>query len=378
MCYAYYRRICRPSSQRPILMNSAIDTPDTATNQAQPRRFKQWAVNGALMAASILLVLLVLEAGLRFRYAIAPSHLAWDDTLGWRTQENYAFDGQVLDAEGEAYHVAFTTDESGFRRFGDLATDLPKLLVIGDSFTLARHASDGETFYDHLANALPVEVFAYGSEGYGTTQEWMAMQEIVLQKVDPDIVLWQFTSNDFINNSYELETRSRWNNNGWTRPYQLANGETVYKSPHPLGAWNSFLIRHSRLGHSLSARLSPLLFPPPEPGVEAEILEQGRDHPLLPPAVGITESVLREVRAVFRDIPFLLFDVGPPFAPLNEAAKDAAGAAEIQYIQGVIESVEEAQRRGETVTCHDRAHWNPRGHAIAAEVLISYFRRHVL
>ena len=57
-----------------------------------------------------------------------------------------------------------------------------------------------------------------GRCGYGSLQEFMILGRY-LDEISPDIVLWQFCSNDFINNYHELESVSFSNNNQMTRPY---------------------------------------------------------------------------------------------------------------------------------------------------------------
>jgi len=44
--------------------------------------------------------------------------------------------------------------------------------------------------------------------------------------IDPAIILWQYSGNDIINNSYELERSSYINNNGMRRPYLTETGKS--------------------------------------------------------------------------------------------------------------------------------------------------------
>src|SRR5437867_3136868 len=98
----------------------------------------------------------------------------------------------------------------GFRRFGDPSSSRPKLLVVGDSFTHALEVSDDKTYYALLGDRLGAEVFAYGAGGYGTLQESLVLDEYV-DIIKPDAILWQFCSNDFVNNDLELESMSYYN-----------------------------------------------------------------------------------------------------------------------------------------------------------------------
>ena len=111
--------------------------------------------------------------------------------------------------------------------FGKLSSAKPRVFVIGDSFTQATAASDQQTYYAVLQRLLDVEVFAYGGGGYGSLQEFMILDRY-LDLIKPSLILWQFCTNDFINNSPELETGSVINNNGIVRPYWVDHQSTTF------------------------------------------------------------------------------------------------------------------------------------------------------
>jgi hypothetical protein len=332
---------------------------------------KNKLIGCGLTCASLLLVLLVLEAGLRFKHWAAPSHIAWDDTLGWRTAGNHVFEGTLHDASGAAYPVRRTTDEHGFRMAGNLDSGRPRLLVLGDSFTYAKDVSDDETYFARLGEALDVEVFAYGCEGFGTLQEYMVL-DAHLDRIQPDFILWQFCWNDVINNSEELERASNQNNNGWRRPY-WRDGAVVYATPKPFGALRHAAVRHSRLLHSIQVRLSNLLYDPERPTVENAIREEGREHPGLQQASSATQAVLAQAVKRAGDVPILSFSVSL-FEPLNDEMRSILDSVGITYIPGVAEAVEGAAANGTVVKAADNTHWNPRGHALAAKILAEPLR----
>ena len=58
-----------------------------------------------------------------------------------------------------------------------------------------------------------MEVFAYGAGGYGTLQEYLILDEVV-DHIRPTMLLWQFCSNDFINNDHALEVAGALNDDG--------------------------------------------------------------------------------------------------------------------------------------------------------------------
>jgi hypothetical protein len=78
-------------------------------------------------------------------------------------------------------------------------------------------------------------IFAYGGGGYGTLQEYMILDRYV-DKINPDMVLWQFCANDLIINSHELESASFSNNNQMKRPY-YENDQIKWLFPRQYRGW---------------------------------------------------------------------------------------------------------------------------------------------
>jgi len=91
----------------------------------------------------------------------------------------------------------------GKKVFGDLATEKIKIFVIGDSFTGGWGPKEESMYYNVLAEGLNAEVFVYGGVGYGTLQEYLALDRY-FDLIEPDLVLLQVTWNDFIDNSLKL------------------------------------------------------------------------------------------------------------------------------------------------------------------------------
>jgi hypothetical protein len=155
--------------------------------------------------------------------------ISLDQELGWKATEHYQETLVERTNAGRPYSVRRSQKQYGFRQFGDLDSKKMRLLVIGDSFTHATAVSDDRTYHALLAQLLDVEVFAYGAGGYGTLQELMILDRYI-DTIRPDVILWQYCANDFINNDNELERLSLVNNNGWVRPY-LQKGQVLLLSP---------------------------------------------------------------------------------------------------------------------------------------------------
>ena len=195
---------------------------------------------------------------LYYKHKTSALAVSVDDKLGWRPTENFVRYREGLDAGGQEYKVEYTTNKDGFRIFGNQKTKYrKKVLFIGDSFTLAKDVSKNKTYYGNLKDILPIEVFAYGGGGYGTLQEYMIIDKYIDQ-IRPDSIVLQFSSNDFINNHYELERRSYINNNCMRRPYMTKEGRIVYLLPKRFALIREIAYKHLYFTHLLISGIDRL------------------------------------------------------------------------------------------------------------------------
>lgn len=148
-----------------------------------------------------------------------------DDFLGWK---NKAYFSTVFNKKGVG-KINFSTNNHGFRVWGNPNSIKKKILFVGDSYTEASQISDGYCYYNYLDSSI-YEIFAFGCSGYGSLQELMAIEPL-LSSISPDLIIWQFCHNDLINNSLNLEKESFINNLLLRKPY-LINNEIVYDYPH--------------------------------------------------------------------------------------------------------------------------------------------------
>ena len=66
----------------------------------------------------------------------------------------------------------------------------------------------------------------------GTLQEVMIVERHI-REIMPDILILQVCQNDFINNSFELESKSYFNNNNLLRPYLGSDGTITMQIAQP-------------------------------------------------------------------------------------------------------------------------------------------------
>lgn len=153
-----------------------------------------------------------------------------DWKLGWKPKADYLYDGPMSDLNGKEYSVYLTTNDEGFRRYPkERVSEKYQILVIGDSYTQAVEVSDDKTYYRYFEDSLQAQVYAYGMAGYGTMQELMVLDRY-LTEIEPDLVLWQFCSNDFIDNDLGLERDASYRV-GLRRPYWDSKEGVTYGHP---------------------------------------------------------------------------------------------------------------------------------------------------
>lgn len=315
--------------------------------------------------------LVALEVGLRGFFAVKNRWVRqkndFSTSLGWKTTENYHFKGR-----SPGYGIIdYSTTNDGFRAFGDVHTPKIRILVLGDSSTQAFQVSDGDTYYDFLRKKRDdVEIFAYGAGGYGSLQEYLIL-DAFYDRIQPDLILWQFDGNDLINNSFELESRSP-DNNHMTRPY-LIGGQVEMRYPVQTGNWitrwaqSSYVMRFLQVSGQALARESL--------SRQAESLLQ-KDNSFLTEAMAITAEIMRRVKTRAGKTPIVAFCVGGQQlqGPFYERMCRESG---IHFVPGVTEAVMETQARGVVVSGVEKgrqvdSHFNAVGHAIMGQKLLEY------
>lgn len=310
-----------------------------------------------------------------FKYSHSGSNgpsIILDEELGFLPAPNYVFDGKKLDIIGKSYSVKCSTDSNGFRIFGNPQEKIKKkVLFLGDSFTHAEDVSDEKTYFGILRNALSLETFAFGCKGYGTLQEYMILDKW-LDKIKPDIIVIQFCSNDFINNYYELEFRSKCHNNGMRRPYLTKSG-ILYKNPNNFPAIRDFANKYSRLLYviiSLMDRLHATFDPST---VENIIEDQGLRYPYYKESVEVTEQLIKKIKLRTPSTTLIYAFSADHSTPYYKEFKRISKENGIHFIDGISQLMEHLEKKGVPTRTQDRLHWNETGHHIVAYELQKIF-----
>ena len=219
---------------------------------------------------------------------------------------------------------------------------------------------------------MDVEVFAYGAGGYGTLQEYMILDRYI-DEIRPDLILWQFCINDFINNDNALERASTMNNNGMLRPYWEQN-TIAYLSPKPTGQQiREWINHHSRFLYFLVSRIDRLRAVTSHDTVETFINAQGFKHEGFSHAVQVTDDLMKRVRTRTGSIPIVAFSCADA-QPYSDAFAMISTHYGIEYWNDVAATVQQAAIHGKDVETPDD-HWNEAGHRLVATSLAQHLQR---
>jgi len=303
-----------------------------------------------------------------------------DEKMGWRVIENYRFNSMKKDAAGRRYLAKVETNRYGFREFGAIYTTKKKILLIGDSFTNASQISNDKTYYGIIKNILPVEVFAYGGGGYGTLQEYMILDEYV-DVIKPDIIIWQYCSNDFINNDYDLEANAV-QNNSMRRPCLDINGSIYYDIPiknKTLAKLREFINSHSQFLCAILGRMDTLMLilhsnkNDMKSSSEGIIASEGSKNAAFRRSEIITCRLMKMARDRCRNIRMLAFSSNMD-SPCYETFKRISRLNNIEFMDGIPQAVDRSEQGGVVTRAADNGHWSESGHKIVAEEIIKYIK----
>jgi len=341
----------------------------------------------AAVCLSLALGLAVAELSLRVyhlqKYGIGllndANHglITSDARLGWKMSPDLRYRITARDALDRACEISVATDARGFRTFGDTSSNKAKLLVIGDSFTAAVEVSNDKTYHGLIKElARDVEVFAYGAGGYGSLQEFMILDEYV-DLIKPDLIVWQFHENDFLDNDPELDILRFAYNSGTPRPYLGPGGDITHRyATYGNLFWvlprvvsdNLRLLKilNNRLSLALNRRSGTGL----PPAAETAWPEAARKA--FARSEATTGAIMRMVGERAGKTPVYLFSVTDR-QPYSAAIRRICQSAGIRFIEGVPQALAQAESEERLGTkAADREHLNEKGNRIVAERLLRF------
>jgi len=327
-----------------------------------------------LLTVSLITLILFVVADVALRQILPPAYQG--TKYGWSFEKGTQFH-RVQDTPGNFRTVEKIRTRNGFRRRGDINTKKIKMFVLGDSFTQMQWVGNGEEWYAYLEKAFGnLELFVYGGGGYGTLQEYLILDDFI-DKIKPDIILWQFSENDYVNNVFESDRALYPFNNFGVRPY-LEAGEIVYRMPmqyETLRKYSAvadrFLRKHDV---ELKAKQRELkMLPPDEYNKIKE--EQKRKFDQIRnnhrnQQLETTQEIFSLVKKRAGDTPVYLFST----SYVDEDTRSICNRTDIVCIEGIGDVVLDEIEKGVELKVVNNGHWNKAGNALAGQALVDYFR----
>lgn len=301
-----------------------------------------------------------------------------DRDLGWIAKPGFKFSGTIKSYKVQkTYKADITTNEYGFRKWGDLKSGKKRLFILGDSFTHSMYASDEKTWYSIFAEKTGTEVFAYGCSGYGTMQEYLIIKRYY-ELIKPDIIIIAFTDNDFQNN---IDTGDHDPiENAYGRPYLSMNNHQLsitndmdYRSDDKLqfvinnNALISFLCSHSHLAYFIFTRWKEV-----SKRFEASIPE-AKQNENYRKSIDVTRKILSSLKNQYgRKSGILIF----PLSCGKKGLEDLLAickALDIRTTPCFDSLVEKADGDSKLMRAADGSHLNEDGEAIIGNALAEWF-----
>jgi len=300
-----------------------------------------------------------------------------DDKRGWKIASNLKYNVKLKDATKNKYDVHVETDQYGFRSYGNLFSNKLKIFFIGDSFTEEIYVSNDKIFHGIIRNTLKdVEVFAYGVSGYGSLQEFMVLDEFI-DKIKPDVIIWQFYKNDFRDNDYNLDIQKSLYNNGIPRPYLDLEGKITYQYPKydnlffVLPEPFSENIRLLKILNQELGRIINIIYK--EKMTLDEVVQSPDMNAELQHSAQLTQMIMQMVKRRAGSIPIYLFciDTKQPYFSMIQNICQSVG---IPFIDSVPQRLDQLEKEHPYLTkAGDKEHLNETGNRIIAEELIQFF-----
>lgn len=243
------------------------------------------------------------------------------------------------------------------------------VLFVGDSFTNGTGVSTGLAYYDVVEELAEgrLRIFASGIRNYGTSQERMLI-EAIFDQVRPDLIVWQLTENDAIDNRFILDDEIPTNNRR-PRPYlDLESGRYAVRNP---GFW--------LFDVSVLIRWMFLKFVAIDHKYELGIFNE-LSFRLQPPTKVLDREIRLGIEVMTREVSRAREQFGTPILTFSANAvresvyAAALGNIDVHHIADFPENAGLVE--GKTDCLPADIHWNRKGHRTAGEHLYGVIERY--
>lgn len=320
---------------------------------------KKW---GFVFLAIIILTAIIaisLEIILRIYVYSTKGSLALisDNATGWAVKPNYNFNRKISSYKNQkTYPVKITTNEYGFRKWGNLNSKNKKIFILGDSFTHSMYVSDDKTWYSILGQKTDYEIFTYGCSGYGTLQEYLILERYY-DLIKPDMVILAFTGNDFDNN-YDSGIYDPIEN-AFGRPYLKDGKYSLNRGVS--GNIKTFIAEKSYLGYFILTRFHNIVskFRTPQKSVN-----DGSN------ALDVTIELLEKVKSLCGSKTGLLIFPLSCEGEAYEAIKTICADLDIKVVAAEVnELINKADSGKKLMRAPDGSHLNEDGEKLAGDCI---------
>lgn len=309
----------------------------------------------------ILTIFFIIEAYLFF---FKPNHLQLDKKLGWKLKENLNIKKVEKDFYGKKYSVIFNTNDQGIISFynNPQKEKEKEILVIGDSFSNDPYVSIKKMWYSNLGRVIKskfdinLKINVIGAGGYGSLQQYELIKIHKDKKnINPEIIIFQFCSNDFENNLFELEKKNGSMNQYLRRPYLDENNKIYYD--------NSFLAKIMRLPYLGESRiLNKIIFI-----YSINKKKKKIDDKLLEKSFFITDKIIYKIVDLYPGIQKYIFNC----VPNSRIQQNLKSIKNFKILKEVDIYLENAKKKNEKIFFKDGGHYNELGHHIISKAIIN-------
>ena len=329
-----------------------------------------------ILLLSLSVVVTGVTADLLLGFFLPPTYVA-QSKYGWKTPANVVQLSTIEDTTGQFREVTIRYFQNGFKRWGNTNTNKRKVFVLRRFI----HRSEASFKWRGM-------VFLFGSvQQCRVVRVWIwrlrtSSGDMVLDdyidSIHPDLILWQFCSDNHYGNSlYELELSGYPTTNHAVRPF-LEDGRIVYRLALPYAK----LRQYSYIADRLLKKYDDVMWRRPTQDRaaydrrraehEAEDNVAARLKFLEAKAYYVTLEIMKKVKTRAKEIPIYLFNTCSRSSEYDQRLASETG---IVILSGIAEYVNDNRDgRGRSTECPHEGHWNKLGNQLAGEWLVDRFR----
>jgi|SRR5215467_1545968 len=320
----------------------------------------------AIVTVSVLFALAAVE--MYARYA-KPTAYQNDKELGWKLLPNVHITVDNLRLDQTEYKALITTNEFGLRESGRKDSPQLTILVLGDSFTADPVAGNEDMWYVAASRDLErlsgleknsIRTLAGGGGGYGTLQELLLLKQLK-QKIRPDLLVLQFSPNDFTDNHLGVASHGILRTQFMRRPYYNGDGTIKYFDSPFAWLWRSPPTAESKIFNKLDQIIQLLqfryyhdFFKPISSDLEAAYNKQ---------MLAVTSDLLKKIREELPNIPAVMVNCCTSKDRLNGQWENLGTEAGFLTFSGPSDTIER-NKANEKLFLLDGGHLSPEGNAL--------------